>query len=167
MSNQLTAVPTPPPTLTSTGAPVTNDLIENLRSVMTQSFLSQDRRTELDVLLRIFSDILTEIENRIGQTVPVATRFQMLSGIGVIFFSDRLLIHSSLLCEFLGWTELQLDRVLNCDEFRGSALSCRQFTMLQNGFGLRGSKFDWHVHHHPRIIESQDLLKHVYGGSGE
>jgi hypothetical protein len=167
MSNQTTpTTPTTPPGPTvqtgqTSGTLATNDLIEKWRIVMSTTLLSHNGRFDLEVLLQIFCKILSETETFHGQKVSGVKRLQMWSVIGVVFFSDRLLINSLLLCQFLRWNEHQVERILNCEEFRGSALSCRQFGVLQSEYGLHGSKFDWHIHHYPRLIESQDLLSRV------
>jgi hypothetical protein len=131
------------------------------------TFANEGRRQELDVLLRLLLEIVSETERQIGGKVSGPAKLQMSTVIGVVFFADRLLIHQGVLREFLGWDFFHFDQVMRSEDFRGQSLCWRQFGSLQNQLGLQGNKFEWRIHRYPRVLESQELVHRVQATGGE
>jgi hypothetical protein len=147
--------------------PAPGDLVDAWRAAAMLAFENSGRRISPDTLLRIFAEIVSETERRLGPKTPSPAYLQSTTIIGVGFFSDRLLIHAQFLGQFLRWETSRMDALLRSEDFKSNALTSKQFLALQNGGFMRGSKFDWHIHRYPRYEESRELLSLVHRLGGE
>jgi hypothetical protein len=155
-----------PPTAGPAGV-VTREITEFWHNAAMAALAKNEDRIDTHSLIEIFHELVNESDRRLTLKLPGPLRLQSTGVIGVVFFSDRLVVHIGLLSQFLGWPRETLGNILCGDDFYGSPLSCKQFSSLQAGAQIRGSKFDWHVFRYPRLAATQNLLSRIRAGGGE
>jgi hypothetical protein len=144
------------------------EFLDALHLAINTTYDNMGRRISIETVLHVFMDIVSQIARQPPpKSAANPNQFHTTSSVGIVFFSDRILIHSRLFGRFVDWDFDSLEAVLRSGDFGRCSLTNVQFANLQNASYVRGSKFDWHSHRYPPFDFSEEIIRKVMALGGE
>jgi hypothetical protein len=100
------------------------EFLDALHLAINTTYDNMGRRITIETVLHVFMDIVSEIARQPApKSAANPSRFQATSSVGIVFFSDRILIHSHLFARFVEWDFDSLQAVLRSGGFGRCSLT--------------------------------------------